>query len=66
MRPLRILRADVESHEVVDDAMASLQQQRIDNKIPDTLILVQHPEVVTLGPKAERDGALEDLSLIHI
>ena len=50
MRPLRILRADVESHEVVDDAMASLQQQRIDNKIPDTLILVQHPEVVTLGP----------------
>jgi len=43
--------------------MSRLQKQRISDEIPDTLILVQHPEVVTLGPKAERDGALEDPAL---
>ncbi len=63
MRQLRILRADVESHESVDTVMSRLQKQRISDEIPDTLILVQHPEVVTLGPKAERDGALEDPAL---
>ena len=56
---LQILRAEIESHEAVDAAMSRLQEKRISGEIPDTLILVQHPEVVTLGPKAERDGALE-------
>ena len=37
----------------VDAAMSELQEKRILDEIPDTLILVQHPEVVTLGPKAE-------------
>ena len=60
MRQLQILRADIESHESVDSAMSRLQELRILDEIPDTLILVQHPEVVTLGPKAERDGALSD------
>jgi len=63
MRPLRILRAGIESHAAVDEAMRRMQQQRIEDEIPDTLILVQHPEVVTLGPKAERDGALNDPAL---
>ena len=63
MRQLQILRADIESHESVDSAMSRLQELRIIDEIPDTLILVQHPEVVTLGPKAERDGALEDPAL---
>ena len=59
LRQLQILRADIESHESVDSAMSRLQELRIIDEIPDTLILVQHPEVVTLGPKAERDGALK-------
>ena len=63
MRQLQILRADIESHESVDSAMSRLQELRILDEIPDTLILVQHPEVVTLGPKAERDGALKDPAL---
>ena len=63
MRQLQILRADIESHESVDSAMSRLQELRILDEIPDTLILVQHPEVVTLGPKAERDGAFEDPAL---
>ena len=56
MRPLRILRAGFEEHSEIDEVMRDMQQQRIDDLIPDTLILVQHPEVVTLGPKAQRDG----------
>ena len=63
MRQLQILRADIESHESVDGAMSRLQELRILDEIPDTLILVQHTEVVTLGPKAERDGAMEDPAL---
>jgi len=63
MRPLRILLAGIEPHTAVDEAMRIMQQQRIKDEIPDTLILVQHPEVVTLGPKAKRDGALEDPAL---
>ncbi len=59
MRPLRILLAGIEPHTAVDEAMRIMQQQRIKDEIPDTLILVQHLEVVTLGPKAKRDGALE-------
>ena len=57
---LRILRAEIESQEELDITMAKLQQQRIKDEIMDTVILVEHPEIVTLGPKAQRDGALDD------
>ena len=33
-----------------------MQKKRISDKIPDTIILVEHPEIVTIGPKAVRDG----------
>ena len=33
----------------VDRLMIGLQEQRIDDKIPDTLIFVEHPEIVTIG-----------------
>jgi len=52
MRELRILQAAVLDHAFVSEAMLRMQQQRIDDEIPDTLILVEHPEVVTIGPKA--------------
>jgi lipoyl(octanoyl) transferase len=35
--------------------MKELQQQRIDGQIPDTLLLLSHPEVVTVGPRARND-----------
>ena len=60
MRPLRILRAGVEEYEIISDTMRRMQQQRIDDEIPDTLILVEHPEIVTIGPKAIRDGVNVD------
>lgn len=36
--------------------MKKLQQQRIDDAIPDTLLVLSHPEVVTVGPRARNDG----------
>ena len=36
--------------------MRIMQKKRIRDKIPDTIILVEHPEIVTIGPKAVRDG----------
>lgn len=36
--------------------MRELQQQRIEGAIPDTLLILSHPEVVTVGPRARNDG----------
>ena len=36
--------------------MRELQQQRIEDAIPDTLLILSHPEVVTVGPRARNDG----------
>ena len=56
MREFNIIVAGVVEHEVVAEEMKRLQKLRINNEIPDTLIMVEHPEVVTIGPKARKDG----------
>jgi len=56
MRRFDVIRAGIVCHEIVADEMKRLQNLRIGNKIPDTLILVEHPEVVTIGPRARNDG----------
>lgn len=38
------------------DMMKALQRQRISDDIPDTLLMLEHPEVVTIGPRARSDG----------
>ena len=38
------------------ELMANLQSQRIDNEIPDTVLILEHPEIVTVGPRARNDG----------
>ena len=38
------------------DLMKSLQKQRIADEISDTLVFLQHPEIVTVGPRARNDG----------
>ncbi len=43
-------------YEEAQTLMKELQQQRIDGQIPDTLLLLSHPEVVTVGPRARNDG----------
>ena len=36
--------------------MRELQQLRMQSEIPDTLLFCSHPEIVTIGPGARRDG----------
>ena len=43
-------------HEDADSLMKEYQQMRINDKIPDTLLICEHPEIVTIGPRAKNDG----------
>lgn len=43
-------------YESAVELMQRLQQSRIDDKIPDTLLILEHPEIVTIGPRARNDG----------
>ena len=48
-------------HTEYDEAemlMRELQQLRMQNEIPDTLLFCSHPEIVTIGPGARRDGVV--------
>jgi len=38
------------------EMMSTLQQQRINDEIPDTILFLEHPEIVTVGPRARNDG----------
>ena len=58
MRDVRILRAGMVEHTVMAEEMKRLQELRIEDRIADTIIMVEHPEVVTVGPKAIRDGVV--------
>jgi lipoate-protein ligase B len=53
---MRVLKMGIVEHEVVDTEMRRLQKLRIAGEIPDTMILVEHPEVVTIGPRARKEG----------
>jgi lipoate-protein ligase B len=43
-------------YEEAQRLMKDLQQQRIEGTISDTLLVLSHPEVVTVGPRARNDG----------
>ena len=43
-------------YEEAQALMKDLQTQRIEGAIPDTLLVLSHPEVVTIGPRARNDG----------
>lgn len=38
------------------ELMKALQNKRINDQIPDTLLILEHPEIVTVGPRARNDG----------
>ena len=38
------------------ELMKTLQAKRINDEIPDTLLILEHPEIVTVGPRARNDG----------
>ena len=56
LAPVTLLHAGQRTHATVDAAMQALQAQRIGGEIPDTLIFVEHPEVITVGRRAKIDG----------
>ena len=44
------------SHPEADDLMRIMQAKRIDDEIIDTLLICEHDEIVTVGPRARNDG----------
>jgi len=55
LKEIRILKLGIMDYSRVFDLMKVLQGKRIAGEIEDTLIFVEHEEVVTVGPKARRD-----------
>ena len=51
-----IILAGNSTHENVDRLMVNLQEKRINNEIRDTLIFVEHPEIVTIGRRGMLDN----------
>ena len=54
MGEIDVLRCGIVNYQVMSESMKNLQKKRISEEIGDTLMFVQHPEVVTIGPKAVR------------
>ena len=52
---------DIQKFDIVEyndavEMMSALQMQRINEEISDTLLIMEHPEIVTVGPRARNDG----------
>ncbi len=43
-------------HSVADSLMRELQQQRVAGQTEDVILILEHPEVVTIGPRARKEG----------
>ena len=52
---VRIIKTGTHPHDVVDNEMRRLQKLRISDEIDDTIILVEHPEIITIGPRARKE-----------
>lgn len=51
-----IIQAGNSSHDEIDQLMVQLQEKRIKDEIRDTLIFVEHPEIVTVGRRGMLDN----------
>jgi lipoate-protein ligase B len=58
LKKIQVLRAGIAEHSHISEIMIKMQQKRINDEIIDSIILVEHPEVVTIGPKANREGVI--------
>ncbi len=56
MRLVDILELGIKPHNEVDELMRNLQRKRICDEINDTLLICEHKEIVTVGPRARNDG----------
>ena len=55
-RIVNIVRLGETDYSEAIERMNLLQKQRINDEIDDTLLILSHPEVVTIGPRARNDG----------
>src|SRR4029077_16052575 len=58
-RPARLVDLGVREYADVWAMQLALVAQRQRNQIPDTLLLVEHPHVITAGRSAKRDNLLD-------
>ncbi len=56
MISIEIIQAGNSTHQDIDNLMMSLQGKRIKDEIEDTLIFVEHPEIVTIGRRSMLDN----------
>lgn len=56
MREIRFETLGQISHSDADSLMRKMQAKRIEDEIPDTMLICEHPEIVTVGPRARNDG----------
>tara|TARA_B100001540_G_C15788921_1_gene634538 strand:+ start:905 stop:1531 length:627 start_codon:yes stop_codon:yes gene_type:complete len=56
VRVISVYDLGVISHEDADELMREKQKLRIEDQINDTLLFCEHPEIVTVGPRARNDG----------
>ena len=58
MRQVEVRRLGQVEYATAQQLMRELQKQRLDENIGDTLLICSHPEIVTIGPGARRDGII--------
>jgi lipoate-protein ligase B len=56
VRSVEVQHLGVVPYQTAMKQMRELQAKRIDDEIPDTLLILEHPEIVTVGPRARNDG----------
>ncbi len=56
MRKISIENLGLVKHSDVDELMRKMQTQRINDDIDDTILVCEHEEIVTVGPRARNDG----------
>ena len=57
-RKVEVKSLGVVPYEQSEMEMRRLQTARMNNEIQDTLLILEHPEIVTIGPKARREGVI--------
>ena len=58
MRQVEVRRLGQVEYATAQQLMRELQNQRLEENIGDTLLICSHPEIVTIGPGARRDGII--------
>ena len=54
--PCRVIRAGVVPYPAAEDELRRLQDLRKADRIGDTVVMLEHPEIVTAGRRLKRDG----------